>query len=247
MPRISIDDSQTNVIPPVEPLPPVDIPVPDGRDPRFPHEPTTDEELRAKSGSPVMAAFCAYPTGVHFAGEHEEENIILLLRAHLITNVPWIIISFILALIPTVVFPFLFATGFIPTKVGTDIVVAIFWYLGVFTYAFLHALYWYFNVGIVTNERIIDVDWNSLTYHDVATALISHIEDVKENQVGVLSGIFDFGNVFVQTAGNEINVEFLQVPHPQLVVRKIQELMGKEENEHEHWFYYQPVSIPTFI
>ncbi len=227
MPRISIDDSHTNVIPPVEP-------VVVGRDPAFPNELTTDEELKKKSGSAVFTAFCAYPKAIHFSGKHAGEEIILLLRAHLITNVRWILISFILVLVPTVILPFLVASNVFPVSVGSEIVITIFWYLGVFTYVFLNTLYWYFNVGIITDERVVDVDWNSLVHHDVALSLMSQIQDVRAERIGVLTAIFDYGHVHVQTAGTEPNIEFLNVPHPQLVVRIIQELMAKEELEHEH-------------
>lgn len=196
---------------------------------------TTKQELKRKSGSAVMSAFSAYPQAIHFSGEHEEEKIILLLRAHIITNVPWILISIFLALVPMVIFPLALALGILPpVGLGMSVVLTLLWYLGIFTYAFLNALYWYFNVGIVTDERVIDIDWNSITHRDVATAQMSQVQDVREVQSGPLAGIFDFGDVMAQTAGTEPNIEFLKVPHPQLVVRTIQELMTREEKEWEH-------------
>lgn len=221
MPRIKVDE--------VEPDKKVE-----GRDPRFPTEPTTDEDLKAKSGSPVLAAFCYLPKQVHFAGQHNDEEIILLLRAHLITNVPWILAAIGLALLPVIIVPFVLALGVFPqVTFGLGLSGTILWYLGVFTYSFLNILYWYFNVGLITNERIVDVDWNSLVYRDVAVAEMTQVEDVREAQIGVLSGIFDYGSVYVQTAGTEQNIEFFNVPHPQLVVRKIEELRQVEEEEGE--------------
>jgi hypothetical protein len=40
----------------------------------------------------------------------------------------------------------------------------------------------------------------------------------------VLAGVFDYGNVTIQTAGELPNFDFTNVPHPQLVVNKIKEL-----------------------
>ncbi|KKU90501.1 MAG: hypothetical protein UY21_C0022G0002 [Microgenomates group bacterium GW2011_GWA1_48_10] len=203
------------------------------RDPRFPNEPTTDEELRRVSGSP-MAAFAAFPAQVHFSGEHKDEDIILLLRAHPVTNVPWILIVIGMGLLPLIVLPLLSAIGGLAgLSAGTIFVTTVFWYMGTFTYGLLNALYWYFNVGIVTGERIVDIDWSNVIYRDVASALMSKVQDVRADQAGVFAGVFDFGSVYVQTAGTEPNIEFLRVPHPQLVVRKIQELMAAEEKEWE--------------
>ncbi len=205
-----------------------------GRDPRFPVEQTTNEDLMDKSGSPVMAAFSAFPKKVHFSGQQNDEDIILLIRAHPITNFPWILLAILGIIAPVILGPLLFLSGTLPPiGFGLGLSVAILWYLGIFTYSFLNLLYWYFNVGLVTNERVIDIDWNSLVDRDVATAQVSQIEDIREAQIGVLPGVFDFGNVYIQTAGTQPNVEFYNVPHPQLIVRKIQELMQREELEWE--------------
>lgn len=223
MPRIKVDN--------LEP----DLQVEEIRDPRFPLEMTTDEELRQKSGGAVTSSFCAFPTSVHFSGEHNDEEIILLLRAHLVTLVPRLLLIIILAILPIAILPVSILAGIFPSiGPGFGLILVLLWYLGLFTYGFLNILYWYFNVGIITSERIVDVDWNSVTNRDVATAMVSKIEDVKEDQIGALSGVFDFGSVYVETAGNEPNIEFLNVPHPQLVIRKIQELMAAEDKEFEH-------------
>jgi hypothetical protein len=62
---------------------------------------------------------------------------------------------------------------------------------------------------------------------------MNDVQDASEKSVGVLASVFDFGNVFVQTAGEHQNIDFLFIPHPRLVVKKIEELMQKEETEHE--------------
>jgi hypothetical protein len=84
---------------------------------------------------------------------------------------------------------------------------------------------WYFNVYIVTNERIIDVDFFYLLYNKVSSTRIDRLQDVSYKLGGVVRAVFDFGDVFVQTAGSEPNFDFLSVPHPETVVRKIVELM----------------------
>ncbi len=193
-----------------------------------------DRDLVKKSGHNLLAAFSAFPENVRFSGEEANEEVILLLRAHLITNVPWIVISVLLFIAPGILFPLIASIKLLPSlSVQMTTVIVIFWYLATFTYAFLNLLYWYFNVYIVTNERIIDVDWHSVVYINVAGTLLSKIEDANFTQVGVVPGLFDYGDVRVETAGADPNIEFANVPHPQLVLRKIHELMQKEDRELE--------------
>ncbi len=226
MPRIAVDsvepDKSVSVKP--EPKPPVAAAVN-----------ATDEELKKVSSTSTLAAFTAFPEGIFFSGEGEDEEIILLLRAHVITNVPWVLTALGLTLLPLILVPVAGAAGLGSMfGAGASLAFVLVWYLGLFTYSFINFLYWYFNVGIVTNERVVDIDWNSLTHKEVTTALISKIQDVTPKQIGVLAAIFDYGSIYVQTAGTEPNIEFLNVPHPLLVTKKIQELMQQEETEWEH-------------
>ncbi len=233
MPRIAVD----NVTPTTPTPPPVETPVVSEPTPVVTPAPApahvdtqTDTDMKKVSGTSSLSAFCAYPDGITFSGEEDNEQIILLLRAHIITNIRWILATLGLAIIPIILVPLIGSFG-LPVGAGTGFVLILFWYMGIFTYAFISFLYWYFNVYIVTDERVIDVDWYSVIYRKVSSAQISHIEDVAATQSGVFAGIFDFGNVNIQTAAEEENFEFTNVPHPQLVAKKIEELMQLEEAE----------------
>jgi len=194
---------------------------------------SVDGALREKSGG-FLAAFAAFPKHAKFSGEMEDEGVILLMRAHVVTNIPWLLIGLILIIAPPLVYPWAINLELIPLlPSGLKTVLTLLWYLGVFAYIFLNFLYWYFNVYIVTNERVVDIDWYSLLHREMSLAQISKIQDVNAIQVGVLAGLFDYGLVTIQTAGEAPNFDFTNVPHPQLVVQKIQELMQAEEIQWE--------------
>ena len=193
-----------------------------------------DVELEKKSSQSMLSAFVAHPPGIFFVDKEPEEELILLLRAHIITNVPWALAAAVLFVLPIIFLPLLSGLGMLTTLGGGMIVSAtLFWFAGLFTYVFINFLYWYFNVYIVTDERVIDVDWYSIIFRKGSSAPMAKIQDVSATQGGVIAGIFDFGNVEIQTAGEERNFEFTAVPHPQLVAKKIQELMQEEDIEHE--------------
>lgn len=194
----------------------------------------TDRILKSKSGSAIFSAFSAFPEAVRFAGEDADEEIILLMRAHLVTNVKWILATLGLLILPLIIFPLLGSVNLFPSiGAGTGLVFTLLWFAGTFTYAFVNFLYWYFNVYIVTNERVVDVDWYSILYHKTSSTRISKIQDVSVTRSGVFASAFDYGDIHIQTAANESNFEFTAVPHPELVKDKIEELMEEEEKEWE--------------
>ena len=86
-------------------------------------------------------------------------------------------------------------------------------------------LSWYFNVGIGTNHRVIDIDFHSLLYKEVTIALLEKVEDVTSKTSGFFSAIFNYGNVFLQTAGTEANIEFMNIPRPALIVKIVNQLV----------------------
>lgn len=176
----------------------------------------------------LIASYLRNPKGVDFEIKEKQEKIELLLRMHPITNLKWILISIIMIFAPVVLksFPIL---DFLP---GNYQFIAILgWYLIVTSFVLENFLTWYFNVYIITDERIIDVDFYNLIYKDISTAEIERIQDVSYRMGGVIRTLFNYGDVFIQTAAEKPNFEFLAVPKPDKVVKLLQDLMIQEKQE----------------
>ncbi|MBI4226132.1 PH domain-containing protein [Candidatus Roizmanbacteria bacterium] len=167
-----------------------------------------------------LHAFCVKPA-YRFETQHPSEQVILVLRAHPITQLPWVINSFILLII-LFFLNFLFL-NFLSTS---QTVFANFFGLAViFAYIWFNFLSWFFNVGIITNERIIDIDFHAVIYKEVTETQLSKVEDVTAKSGGFFASVFNYGNVFVQTAGTEVNIEFINVPKPSDVTKIINSLI----------------------
>ncbi|MDO9028065.1 MAG: hypothetical protein Q7U68_04300, partial [Candidatus Roizmanbacteria bacterium] len=54
------------------------------------------------------------------------------------------------------------------------------------------------------------------------------IEDITVKSGGYLQSLFDYGSIFVQTAGTAVNIEFNNVPYPTDAVQVINKLLGKK-------------------
>jgi hypothetical protein len=96
------------------------------------------------------------------------------------------------------------------------------------TFIWINILNWYFNVGIVTNKRVVDIDFHGIIYKEVTVARLNKIEDITVKSGGYFASFFDYGNVFIQTAGTEANVEFENIPFPSQVAQSINQLLGKK-------------------
>lgn len=153
------------------------------------------------------------------------EEVKLLLRRHWFTNLGWLIFSLLLIVLPGILIklsPFLS----LPTLPwGFCLLILVTFYLLVFAFCFENFLLWYYNVLLVTNKRIMDIDFWGLFYLQSSEAQLEEIQDVTHTQGGIWQLLFNFGNVFVQTAAEKQNIEMYAVPNPGWVHEVIMELM----------------------
>ena len=91
------------------------------------------------------------------------------------------------------------------------------WYLVSTAYILESFLTWFFNVYIVTDERIIDIDFYNLIYKEVSDANIDRIQDVTYKMGGVIRTLFNYGDVLIQTASEVPNFVFKAIPNPSLI------------------------------
>ncbi|OGG03944.1 hypothetical protein A2W14_05760 [Candidatus Gottesmanbacteria bacterium RBG_16_37_8] len=179
-----------------------------------------------------LSAFMFMPDGISFENQEPDETIVLLLRKHFITNLSWLFISFILLLIPITFFPFIVINNLIPQlPLAFFRLVTPVWYLFTASYILVNFLMWYFTISIVTTERILDIDFINLLNKKVAETRLTKVEDVTQRTGGFMEAFFDYGNVIVQTAGAEAVFLFHAVPKPQQVVRIINQLLEREEEQ----------------
>jgi len=181
----------------------------------------------------LLTAFAVNPKDLRFETQEETEKVILFLRQHIIVNVPWILITIFLVIAPTVIFPLLFHALSLNLTFPTSyyVVGTLFWYLATFGFALASFIGWFFDIYIVTNERIVDIDFYYLLYKKFSEAELTKIQDIRYTSGGIFATMFNYGNVTVETAGEAPNIEFEAIPFPEKVVETIRELTEHEEAE----------------
>ena len=194
---------------------------------------TAKSPLPSSSGVSPLSCFAINPTNVRFETQEENETVVLFLRQHIIVNVPWVIVAIFLILAPTVLFPLLLKL--IPASVtipgGYFFVGTLYWYVATFGFILAKFLGWFFNIYIVTNERLVDIDFVNLLYKNFSQAELTKVQDISFTARGFFSTIFNYGAVRVETAGESPNLEFDLVPYPEKVVETIRTLI---ENSEDH-------------
>ncbi len=175
---------------------------------------------------PVQKAFFSYLLypDIDFEAYEEGEKIIFLLRSHPITQINWllmVLISFFLL----IVFNFSLASYLSFNQIFIfNFAIIVF----ILTFFWIKILNWYFNVGIITDKKIIDIDFHGIIYKEISMARLNKVEDITMKSSGYLGSLLNYGTIFIQTAGNEANIEFDDIPYPNEICQYINQLLSKK-------------------
>lgn len=178
----------------------------------------------------IFPSLFDHPQKIRFIEQEADETIELFLRQHWITNIPWIFFSLVAFIVPAVVLQLDQSTGInfiqlIPLNVLIEGLVI--WYLLVLAFVVEKFLHWYFNVYIVTNIHLIDIDFETLLNRVIVEVGLENVESASSRIAGVIRSLFNYGDVVVQTAAETQQITFDAVPNPDFVTDRINDLRRK--------------------
>lgn len=171
-----------------------------------------------------------------FKDRRQNEEIILFLRRH------WLILVF--KLIPAVFFLAILVTIFFLKanllvffsleSAVFDLFLASLW---MFFWSLLFILWidYYLDVWIVTDQRVINIEQLGLFRRSISELELSKIQDVTSEVTGVIPTLFNYGFVFIQTAGEKERFLFQQVAGPvrvkNIIMQLQKEALWREKKE----------------
>lgn len=84
--------------------------------------------------------------------------------------------------------------------------------------AYVSVVYWLDKL-VITNERIVFINWKYLTVRNESEAFLNDIQDIQSHENGLFSyfWIFDYGYIIIETASAHTTIEFLQAPDPEAI------------------------------
>jgi hypothetical protein len=159
------------------------------------------------------------------------EHVIAIIRRHwfiLFRDIVGLVFLFVL---PFFVVPLIGAVitqgSAVPVSGGVILFFASLWSLIIWNLLFFRWTDYYYDVWVLTTNRIIDIDQQGLFHRDIATLFdLNHIEDVKTTVYGIIGNLLNFGKIQVQTAAHrdEFVMDGIENPvHFEQLIREAQQ------------------------
>jgi len=85
----------------------------------------------------------------------------------------------------------------------------------------LWAVFWqfwttyYMDIWVVTNKRIIDIDYQRLFDRNISIIRLDRVQDIATHVQGIMGTLFRYGSVVVQSAGSEKEFVIDQIANPE--------------------------------
>jgi hypothetical protein len=149
----------------------------------------------------------------------EGEEILKKYRHHP-TPFIWIMIKTLFGVAPFYLFLF-FAVPYIGMSWNVILHAAFFVLLAIIV-IYKTLVYW-LDILIVTNQRIINIDYKFLTTSNTSQTFITDIQDINTKEKGILSylWIFDYGTISIETAASDVTLVFCDAPDPEGIRQQI--------------------------
>lgn len=108
--------------------------------------------------------------------------------------------------------------------------------LAIWIYSFLIWVDYYFDIWIITTERIINIEQKGMFTRKVSELRYNKIEDITAEVTGFLPTILNYGDVQIQTAAEEAEFRFRTISDPYEIKNVIMGLQKKNEHSKSEEF-----------
>jgi uncharacterized membrane protein YdbT with pleckstrin-like domain len=105
--------------------------------------------------------------------------------------------------------------------------------LGIWVFFFTQFVDYFLDAWILTNDRIVNVEQQGLFSRTVSELDLYKIQDVTSEVHGAIPTLFNYGNVHIQTAGEEKRFVFEQVSNPHEIRKQIMDLVDEDRKHHQ--------------
>lgn len=104
--------------------------------------------------------------------------------------------------------------------------------LFVWTYIFFIWIEYYLDVFIISDKKIVNVEQKGLFIREVSELKYERIQDVAVEVKGIIPTVLNYGDLYIQTAGEKERFVFRAMPDPYAIKNLIMGLQ-KERRRHE--------------
>ncbi len=172
-------------------------------------------------------------TKYHFDGQRSDEEILLVLHRHWFDILSQFFIIFVMLVL---FFGSYGLTAFFYGSFDDQSLRPLFAFMRnlffIFTWItfFIIWIDYYFDVWIVTDQRIVNIEQNGLFARETSELRLEKIQDVATDVRGLIPTFLNYGNIEVQTAAEQEKFIFKNIPDPYAVKDLIMKLQKKFEH-----------------
>jgi membrane protein YdbS with pleckstrin-like domain len=149
-----------------------------------------------------------------FQGQRSGEEVVVLVNQHTWVLMPVALVWLLLLVVTGLSFWYFGASRV------TSVVVA-----AVVIFGILYSVYqwylWQYSNYLVTNQRVIKIDQNSLFNRLISEAEINRIQEISTEVSGPIHTMLNFGTVKIQTASTTGRIDLEDVPDPYNIQQEI--------------------------
>ncbi len=169
-----------------------------------------------------------------FQGQEVEEKVVLILRKHIFIVYMQLAFYGITIFIPLIIAEVF--SGFITSNNLWELFVFLttLWYMFFWIVVFYSLTMYSLNVVVVTNHRIIDTGQLGFFNRKISELHLSRVQDISVHTNGIIETSLRFGTIEVQTASEQREFIFRQIPNPEQVKDVIMNLVASEHTAHSH-------------
>ncbi len=150
----------------------------------------------------------------HFRGQREDEQAMLVIKQNAWTMSKAGYIDLIIAVIVVASLVFFGASRVTSMMIFAAIIIA-------GSVSFYYWFIWWNGIYILTNQRLIKIDQQSLFHRLISEAELDRIQDITTEIKGPLQTALNFGTVHIQTASAQTVVDLPNVTNPYDLQQKI--------------------------
>jgi len=107
-------------------------------------------------------------------------------------------------------------------------------YLITWLYSFFVWVDYFLDIWIITSARVINVEQKGFFARSTSELDYTHIQDVESEIQGIIQTIFNYGDVYVQTAGSQGKFMFRHVGRPEKIKTLVMHLNRQAISKRAH-------------
>ena len=146
------------------------------------------------------------------------EEMVTIVHRHRVFIYVRIAIVILLAFVPFVLWTTLRTTDVVVIEhmgFGADLAFWALWLVVLWGFFWQFWTTYYMDIWVVTNRRLIDIDYERLFSRQISIIRLDRVQDVTTKTVGTWATLFQYGSVIVQSAGAQEEFVIDQIADPE--------------------------------